>query len=53
MNEPSVFSGDELTLPKNVYHLTVNHEYILHRDVHNANGILTSKNSYLGIIERE
>jgi len=22
MNEPSVFSGDELTLPKNAYHLT-------------------------------
>eukprot|EP00347_Sterkiella_histriomuscorum_P019095 403342966 len=53
MNEPSVFSGDELTLPKNAYHLTENHDYILHRDVHNAYGILMAKNSYQGIIERE
>lgn len=53
MNEPSVFSGEELTLPKNAYHMTETMDFVLHRDVHNAYGILTAKNSYLGIVERD
>lgn len=53
MNEPSVFSGDELTLPKNAYHLTTDYEFFMHRDVHNAYGLLSANASYHGIINRE
>lgn len=42
MNEPSVFSGDELTMPKNAIHLTKNNEHYLHKDLHNAYGILSA-----------
>ena len=53
MNEPSVFSGDELTFPKNAYHLSPNGEAFAHRDLRNAYGILASKASYKGIVNRE
>ena len=46
MNEPSVFSGDELTLPKNVYHLTSDFEFYQHKDVHNVYGTLMAKATY-------
>ena len=53
MNEPSVFSGDELTFPKNAYHLSPEGEAFPHRDLRNAYGILASKASYKGIVNRE
>jgi alpha 1,3-glucosidase len=53
MNEPSVFSGDELTLPKNAIHLTSDYEFYMHKDVHNANGILGARASFKGALERE
>ena len=46
MNEPSVFSGDELTLPKNAIHMTSDFELYLHKDLHNAYGILSAAASY-------
>lgn len=53
MNEPSVFSGDELTLPKNAIHMTTEYDLYMHKDVHNAYGILSAAASYDGIINRE
>lgn len=53
MNEPSVFSGDELTFPKNNIHITSDNQIYLHRDLHNAYGVLMAKATYQGIIERE
>ncbi|CDW89550.1 neutral alpha-glucosidase ab [Stylonychia lemnae] len=53
MNEPSVFSGDELTMPKNTYHMTKDYWFYKHGDVHNAYGILSAKSSYQGILQRE
>ena len=41
MNEPSVFSGPELTLPKNVNHRVNATRYIPHREVHNAYGAMS------------
>jgi len=40
MNEPSVFSGPELTMPKNLRHIVegVKPRQVLHRDVHNSYG---------------
>lgn len=46
MNEPSVFSGEELTMDRNAYHLTAGGEYFMHKDVHNAYGILSAKATY-------
>ncbi len=53
MNEPSVFSGDELTMIKNNIHITNDNKRYMHKDVHNAYGILMAKATYKGIIERE
>ena len=40
MNEPSVFSGPELTMPKNLRHIIADKvpKQVLHRDVHNLYG---------------
>ncbi len=46
MNEPSVFDQDELTMPKSAIHITKDNIKVLHRDVHNAYGILMAKASY-------
>lgn len=53
MNEPSVFDGEELTMPKNNIHITKKGERYLHKDLHNAYGLLMAKASYKGIVERE
>ena len=53
MNEPSVFSGDELTMPKNAIHVTKENRRFFHKDVHNAYGILMAKATYQGILDRE
>ena len=53
MNEPSVFSGDELTMPKVARHYLSNGKLVLHRDVHNIFGALMSKATYEGLILRD
>jgi alpha 1,3-glucosidase len=53
MNEPSVFSEDELTMPKKAIHLTKDNIKYDHKDVHNAYGLLMAKASYEGILNRE
>jgi alpha-glucosidase (family GH31 glycosyl hydrolase) len=53
MNEPSVFSEDELTMPKNAIHITKDNRKYLHKDIHNAYGILMAKATYKGILDRE
>ena len=48
MNEPSVFSGPELTLPRNSRHVLDDPDatQVLHRDIHNAYGALMAKATY-------
>ena len=46
MNEPSVFSGDELTMDKMALHLTDNGTFYMHKDIHNAYGLLMAKATY-------
>lgn len=53
MNEPSVFSGDELTMDKDNIHLTSDNQQFQHKDLHNAYGLLMAKATYKGIIDRE
>eukprot|EP00920_Eleutheroschizon_duboscqi_P020756 GHVT01049003.1.p1 GENE.GHVT01049003.1~~GHVT01049003.1.p1 ORF type:complete len:1030 (-),score=271.52 GHVT01049003.1:393-3200(-) len=48
MNEPSVFSGPELTMPKNLLH----HQGVLHRDVHNLYGMLYHGATVNGLVQR-
>mmetsp|Transcript_37586 Transcript_37586/g.36096 ORF Transcript_37586/g.36096 Transcript_37586/m.36096 type:complete len:87 (-) Transcript_37586:23-283(-) len=52
MNEPSVFSGDELTMDKNAVHRDKFGNIWEHKDIHNAYGILMAKATYKGIMER-
>lgn len=53
MNEPSVFSGDELTMDKTAIHTTKEGKKVQHKDLHNAYGIMMAKASYQGVVERE
>jgi alpha 1,3-glucosidase len=55
MNEPSVFNGPEGTLPKSSKHVLndANVTQVLHRDVHNAYGLLMARATYLGALFRE
>uniref|UniRef100_A0AC35UBC5 Gal_mutarotas_2 domain-containing protein n=1 Tax=Rhabditophanes sp. KR3021 TaxID=114890 RepID=A0AC35UBC5_9BILA len=48
MNEPSVFNGPEITMPKDIKH----HGGFEHRDIHNVYGLLHHSSSYQGIIDR-
>ncbi|XP_063237643.1 neutral alpha-glucosidase AB [Bacillus rossius redtenbacheri] len=48
MNEPSVFSGPEVTMNKDCVH----HGGWEHRDVHNVNGFMLNMASYEGLLER-
>lgn len=52
MNEPSVFSGDELTMTKLAVHMTSEGKTYLHRDLHNAYGTLMAKATFEGVRER-
>lgn len=49
MNEPSVFSGPETTMPKDNLH----HGGWEHRDVHNVNGLTFHNATFQGMIERD
>ena len=48
MNEPSVFSGPEVTMPKNLQH----YEGAEHRDVHNLYGFYMQKATFEGLLSR-
>jgi alpha 1,3-glucosidase len=48
MNEPSVFSGPEVTMPKDLLH----HDDWEHRDVHNVYGSLLHRSTYEGHLLR-
>lgn len=47
MNEPSVFTGPEGTMPKDNLHGNIEH-----RDVHNLYGMLMMMSTHKGLIER-
>lgn len=53
MNEPSVFGGEEGTLPKDSVHKLGDGTLVFHKDVHNAYGSLMSKATYNGIYLRD
>lgn len=48
MNEPSVFNGPEVTMPKDVIH----HGGWEHRDVHNINGLMNTMATYEALFRR-
>ncbi|XP_050523206.1 neutral alpha-glucosidase C [Daktulosphaira vitifoliae] len=48
MNEPSVFNGPEVTMPKDCIHYG-NYE---HRDIHNIYGLMQVMSTYEGLIKR-
>ncbi|KAI9219405.1 glycosyl hydrolases family 31-domain-containing protein [Blastocladiella britannica] len=48
MNEPSVFTGPEITMHKDLIH----HGHLEHRAVHNAYGMLQHKSTHLGHLRR-
>jgi alpha 1,3-glucosidase len=48
MNEPSVFNGPELTLPKSTIHL----DGTEHRDVHNLYGLFYHRATFEGLLRR-
>uniref|UniRef100_A0A0N4ZV17 Gal_mutarotas_2 domain-containing protein n=1 Tax=Parastrongyloides trichosuri TaxID=131310 RepID=A0A0N4ZV17_PARTI len=48
MNEPSVFNGPEVTMPKDIKHFGD----FEHRDIHNIYGLLHHSSSYQGITDR-
>ncbi|CDW76776.1 neutral alpha-glucosidase ab [Stylonychia lemnae] len=53
MNEPSVFNQDETIMPKHNLHVLSNDKTVLHRDVHNAYGLLMSMATYKGLQFRD
>ncbi|KAF4682488.1 hypothetical protein FOZ60_010464 [Perkinsus olseni] len=48
MNEPSVFDGPEMTMPRDVVH----HSNVEHRDLHNLYGMYVHRASYEGMLAR-
>lgn len=50
MNEPSVFNGPEVTMPKDNLHLQGTVE---HRDVHNQYGMYVHMGTFQGLLERD
>ena len=53
MNEPSVFSGNTMTLPLDALHYKVDGTKVEHRNVHNAYGALQQKASFKGLLMRD
>jgi len=49
MNEPSVFDGPEITMPKDALH----YGNVEHRDIHNVYGMLQVKATYEGLRARD
>ena len=58
MNEPSVFSSEQGTFPMQNYHTNTidkfddGYKEVLHRDIHNAYGLMSSATTYSAILER-
>lgn len=57
MNEPSVFSGPEVTMPKSAMHAiyvdgSTKYLRVMHGEVHNAYGLMMSKATFEGILNR-
>ena len=57
MNEPSVFSGPEITIPKSALHTIYTegerkYMRVNHGEVHNAYGLMMAKATFEGIINR-
>ena len=50
MNEPSVFGGEEGTLPKIAKHILLDGTEVLHRDVHNIYGLMMTRATYNGVL---
>ena len=50
MNEPSVFNGPEVTMPKDCMHLN---DSVEHRDVHNTYGFYVSMSTAQGLVLRD
>lgn len=46
MNEPSVFSGPEITLPKDAIHILDDGTKIKDKDVKNSYGLMMLKSTY-------
>ncbi|CAJ1394490.1 unnamed protein product [Effrenium voratum] len=53
MNEPSVFDGPEVTLPKDTKHRCGQDEPVEHREVHNLYGFYVQEASVLGQLRRD
>ena len=53
MNEPSVFSTAEKTIPGDSRHIKADGTVVLHRDMHNAYGALQQRSSYRGLLKRD
>ena len=49
MNEPSVFNGPEMTMPKD----NIFHDGWEHRDIHNINGMTFHNATYTGLLNRD
>lgn len=53
MNEPSINNEDEFTMSKVAVHYKSDGGKVLHRDVHNAYGVLMAKATYEGLLKRD
>lgn len=53
MNEPSVFNQNQITMPKNLLHVMGDASMALHRDLHNAYGLMMSKATFEGLKKRD
>ncbi|CBZ50284.1 hypothetical protein NCLIV_007580 [Neospora caninum Liverpool] len=49
MNEPSVFSGPELSMPKDLLHMN---GFVEHREIHNMYGHYHHRSTYEGLLRR-
>lgn len=50
MNEPSVFTGPELTMPKDVLHYLSDGSSVMSKDVKNIYGLLMMEATYEGMV---
>ncbi|CDW88355.1 alpha glucosidase ii [Stylonychia lemnae] len=53
MNEPSVFNTEETVMPKQNLHVLGDGRIVPHRDTHNAYGLLMTKATYQGLLDRD
>lgn len=53
MNEPSVFNQPGTTMPKDKLHVTADGTYFTHNNIHNAYGVLMSRPTYQGLLQRD